>query len=445
MIVTVIKTGQERFQAAAWKTGTEAVRFFHSDGIFTSGEVYGKGYGLPKRFNPHNPLNGLKKRLIVEWFETDQDDWDDYSGGSAVVDLDGLDKLNVLEAQLGVKLATLLYTNEWRQYSEVRYGVEEAPEKQPAPKSETPKSTPKTKKMKEVKAPSNAQEALAQALALMMPQQEVDMDAVREMVRAEVEKQAPKTVEIKVADMPAKDVGHVHEKFKTLSMLLANRKNVWMAGPAGSGKTSAGFKAAQALNLPFYSISVCAQTTKSELFGYNDATGSYVESLFYKAFKDGGVFLIDEIDAGNPNVLSVLNAALENEECAFPCGMIKRHKDFVICAAANTVGSGGNMQYVGRNRIDAATLNRFFMIDWGYDEKLETLISPNKRFTKLVQKLRKFAVEKAMSAVISPRVSIHGGHMIEAGMKREEVLELLIWNKINKDETKQLKTKLAEV
>ena len=36
-----------------------------------------------------------------------------------------------------------------------------------------------------------------------------------------------------------------------------------------------------------------------------------------------------------------------------------KHEDFVAIGAANTFGAGADAQYVGRNALDAATLDRF--------------------------------------------------------------------------------------
>src|SRR6185437_6887535 len=54
-----------------------------------------------------------------------------------------------------------------------------------------------------------------------------------------------------------------------------------------------------------------------------------------------------------------------------PDGMVKRHDDFRCVASANTYGSGPDRQFVGRQAIDAATLDRFEMVDVQVDQALE--------------------------------------------------------------------------
>jgi cobaltochelatase CobS len=217
-----------------------------------------------------------------------------------------------------------------------------------------------------------------------------------------------------------------HYQTKLLFKLIKNKINAMLVGPAGSGKSKAAEIVASRLNLPFYCQSVCAQTSKSELLGYNDANGNYVKTHFRQAFEFGGLFLLDEIDAGNPNVLSVLNSALANELCAFPDAMVKKNENFVCIAAANTFGNGADRQYVGRNQLDAATLDRFGMINWNYDESLEFKISHNEKWTKYVQRVRKFCSEQSMRVVISPRASIYGGNLVNDGVDYKIVADLFL-------------------
>lgn len=219
-----------------------------------------------------------------------------------------------------------------------------------------------------------------------------------------------------------------HVQVEGLLRLCALRENVLLVGMAGTGKTHAAEQAAQGLKLPFYAISVGAQTSKSDIIGYMNASGGYVQTLFRKAYEEGGVFLMDEIDAGNANVLIQVNAALSNHYCAFPDSMVKRHKDFVFVASANTYGNGANRMYVGRNQLDAATLDRFTVMNWEVDEQLEKQLCSNLGWLKVVQKLRKETIAQQLRALITPRATLRGDKMLAAGMPFAEVLDLAILN-----------------
>jgi len=202
-------------------------------------------------------------------------------------------------------------------------------------------------------------------------------EKVAEIVDATLAKRAlPKRVEVVRADGTVTDVGVQHACFPTLLKALSARKldgtgcNVWLVGPAGSGKTSAAHAVATSLGLDFYAKSVGPQTSESSLLGYHDANGRYVRTQLREAFEKGGVFLLDEVDAGNPAVLVVINAILANGRASFPDGVIEKHKDFILVAGANTIGQGADRQYVGRQQVDAATLDRFVFLTWDYDPTL---------------------------------------------------------------------------
>ena len=91
----------------------------------------------------------------------------------------------------------------------------------------------------------------------------------------------------------------------------------------------------------------------------DSAQGTIVSTEFRKAYENGGLFLFDEIDASMPGAILAFNAALANNFMDFPDKKVPRHKDFYCIAAANTFGSGADRQYVGRNQLDAASLDRF--------------------------------------------------------------------------------------
>jgi cobaltochelatase CobS len=186
-------------------------------------------------------------------------------------------------------------------------------------------------------------------------------------------------------------------------------------------------QAARALNLPFGNISVGMQTSKADFLGYMNANGIYVETAFRRIFENGGIFLIDEIDAGNPNVLVILNSALSGGTYAFPDKMVAPHKDFVLVATANTFGNGANRDYVGRTKLDAATLDRFNTIEMDYDEDLEYSMIEHythaEKWMGVIRSLRALINRQAMRVIISPRATVQGAELLEAGMDFEKVLQ----------------------
>lgn len=234
-----------------------------------------------------------------------------------------------------------------------------------------------------------------------------------------------KTTEISVNGVPAVNVGLTHFKFEKLLRAAAARVHQFWVGEAGAGKSHTAAQIAEALGLPFHETPVCNQTSKTDLLGYTSiTTGQVIRTEFREAYENGGVFLLDEMDKGNANVLSVINSALSNGRCAFPDGIVKQNPDFILIGAGNTYGNGANRQYVGSNQIDAATLNRFVIEEYPYDEDLEMAIAGNPTFTAYVQAVRQEL--QGERVIVSPRASINGAKLLAAGWDLLDVIESVI-------------------
>jgi len=273
------------------------------------------------------------------------------------------------------------------------------------------------------------------------------------------------TIDLTGPNLDWKGEGLMHYKFPLLMAALAARVNIMLVGPAGSGKTTAASKAAEALGLPFYGTGAISNEFK--LTGFIDAQGRIVSTAFRKAFEHGGVFLFDEMDASLPAALLAFNAALANDWMDFPDGCIKRHPDFVVVAGANTFGSGADRQYVGRNQLDAASLDRYAVIDWGYDEALEAALigapaprnapvplsiapisadeaqSKAGQFLERVRKVRGAVTELKVRHVVSPRATINGSKLLAAGWSWSQVEEAVIWKGLDAETKTKVNAKAA--
>lgn len=222
-----------------------------------------------------------------------------------------------------------------------------------------------------------------------------------------------------------------HKVLPDILVALHARCHVLLVGPAGTGKSMLAMHAAKALKVPFQALSLGPTTPMSKVFGYYDANGNYHGTPFRRAFEHGGVMLLDELDNGHPGLLAELNQALALGTCAFADTMVEAHQDFRLVATGNTYGTGANRQYVGRQALDAATLDRFVMIDIPIDEKLEERLAirhaPShkdaaRKLVKRIRDLRRLAETKNLPVILSPRACIDGAKLLEAGATIEQVL-----------------------
>ena len=228
----------------------------------------------------------------------------------------------------------------------------------------------------------------------------------------------------------SKDVKH--EKFEMIKACIENDIPVYLAGPAGSGKNYTLEQISWELGLEFYFTNSVQQEYK--LTGFIDAGGTYHETEFYKAFKNGGIFFLDEMDASIPEVLVLLNAAIANRYFEFPNGKIKAHKNFRVVAAGNTVGSGADEMYTGRLVLDQATLDRFAIIDFDYDRNIEMHIAKgNKELVDFVEAIRTEANTNGIRATFSYRCIGMVTKLERTGIELKDILAIAVFKGMEKD------------
>ena len=266
----------------------------------------------------------------------------------------------------------------------------------------------------------------------------VDEAKVREIAGEEIEKrQVPLTIEVRGTGREPVRVDGAHRQFADLlSLVNEGHRNLMMVGPAGCGKTTMAKQLAQALNLPFGFLSLSAGVTETHLLGrvlpQADGSWQYQKSLFVKLYEEGGVFLLDEIDAADANLMVAINAALANGALANPVtgAVHERHPDCHIVAAANTWGRGGDTQYVGRNQLDASTLDRFVLatVLVDYDTRLEKAAVQGAlpedaaaSLIKWIAGLRRRIIEHRIRRVASTRLVFNAANAIRAGRTLDQV------------------------
>lgn len=251
--------------------------------------------------------------------------------------------------------------------------------------------------------------------------------------------------------------GLVHPQVTQVVTWLRATGTCWLWGASGGGKTHLARQVAEVLEVDPYVWSADPTTTVAKIMGYrNVANGEFVEGYCYAPFKNGGLSAADEIDTGDPGVIASANAMLSNAHYTFPNGeQVKRHPKFYFLALANTKGTGATCGYVARNKLDAATLDRFPVIELKYDPGIEMSVAcgigepgapwkpsepadqaTQQKFVQWVQKVREHC---GTSVLISPRASINGCRALRAGVPMPEVIDALIFKLVASDSVQRIK------
>lgn len=206
--------------------------------------------------------------------------------------------------------------------------------------------------------------------------------------------------------------GLYHREFERILKLAQARMNIFVYGPTGSGKTHLCRQVADALDLRYGFVSCTSGMGEGVLGGRLLPIGKggifeYIPSEFVDFYENGGVYLLDELDAADPNVMLLINAALANGWIT----VSNRHKkvraeihpDFVCIAAGNTIGTGADRMYSARNKLDASTMDRFSIgkVYMDYDHRLEEQICPDQELLLTLwsyrEKIQQNRMERAMS------------------------------------------------
>lgn len=238
---------------------------------------------------------------------------------------------------------------------------------------------------------------------------------------------------IKLAEMPVvKLKNELHELTPKLIVCAKKGFNSLLVGPAGCGKSTLASQVAEAMGLRFGHLCLSAGASETWLYGRQLPNG-FREGEFSEFYRNGGVFLLDEIDAADSNLLLSINTALANGHMYNPIlgESIPRNKDFICVAAANTFGLGGNAQYTGRARLDAATLDRFIPFQVNYNAKLEKALCPNNGLYTHLTSAREKLLERNATQIISTRAFDRSFQLLSSGFTINEVFKTvtLSWPK----------------
>ncbi len=242
-----------------------------------------------------------------------------------------------------------------------------------------------------------------------------------------------------------KTVDGLSPEFKTVLGLAYLKNNVYLYGPAGSGKTHTAIKAAETLDLDFY-VETGLNIDNFRLFGGNSPIdGKYHETAFYRAFKNGGLFLLDEMDRAEPEVLISFNTAIEQGKALFGSEMVERHPDFILIGAGNTKLNGNENGYFA-NVQDHSVKSRFVYVELKLSDgqELNRFEKPEHiELVKHIQRIRREADKLGISSGIDFRAMRNACKLWDVkeqmDLGKHDILALTVYNKLPDNEAQRIR------
>lgn len=336
-----------------------------------------------------------------------------------------------------------LVTNKWHGYEYVTKKDEKESEKMSS------EVVNKLEELTRIVAESNKRNTFEEVIlqGIIEKGREISVEGLKEQAIREVQDfiaktygAIPKTIEVRTPTATKNIKGLFHEKFEEILMQVGADIPVMLVGGAGTGKNYTLEQVAESLGLDFYMSNAVTQEYK--LTGFIDANGRYHETEFYKAFVNGGLFMLDEIDASVPDALILLNSAIANKYFDFPIGRVKAHPDFRVVSAGNTTGNGADMQYVGRNQLDGASIDRFTLIQFDYSEQVERNLANDDDLYAFIVEMRRAINDTKMRHIVSMRATINSAKLVQVGMDKEKVVRTAIVKSMNRDDLNTIVSKM---
>lgn len=162
--------------------------------------------------------------------------------------------------------------------------------------------------------------------------------------------------------------------------ILKLGKNLLLKGPTGAGKTRLADDLATKIGQDMVNINCSVDIDMEALLGfktieYKDGKQEiiFVDGPVVRAMKNGYILYIDEINMAKPEVLPILNAALDYRRTLtnpLTGEEIIADEDFLVIAAIN-------IGYAGTMPMNEALLNRFNIVEIDYvsDEALLEILN----------------------------------------------------------------------
>lgn len=246
-------------------------------------------------------------------------------------------------------------------------------------------------------------------------------------------------------------VGNAKE-LETIALGVRDNLPVLLIGPTGTGKTSFIRYLAHETNNGFRRLNLNGSTTADELVGHyvidDKKSGMrWVDGVLLDAMKNGYWLLLDELNAGLPEVLFVLQSVLDDDKFLVVAEhegeIVRPVEGFRIFATMNP-----SLEYAGTRDLNKALLSRFpIVVQTNHVDAVSEIAIVKSHcpsvaekdltvMVKIAEDIRKGKANGTLSFVCSTRELINWAKLIPSvGLK--EAAELSVLNKCEIDTDKK--------
>ena len=236
--------------------------------------------------------------------------------------------------------------------------------------------------------------------------------------------------------VPKIDSDYKFDKDTTLAILagFTFNKRVLIQGYHGTGKSTHIEQVAARLNWPCVRVNLDSHISRIDLIGKDAIVlkdgkqiTEFKEGILPWSIQNPIALVFDEYDAGRPDVMFVIQRALESEgnfTLLDKNKVLEQHDFFRIFATTNTVGLGDTTGlYHGTQQINQGQMDRWNIVSTlnylPFDKELEIISAKNKSLNnkdgkellsnmiKVADLTRKGFMNGDISTVMSPRTVLH--------------------------------------